>query len=470
MATFGDITNGSDTINVSADQALVGKFTLSESADVTSVSIYCKAQSGTANIKGLIYADSAGNPGAKKAVGSVVNITTTAGWAVSTVTVTLPAGDYWLGVVADAGITVNEDAIGGSQTSLKTSFTYASPPDPYGSETSNDDGFQVNAYATYTPTPSAAPTPRSRDVGRRLRRGSVRRNFDVSGWFNPRASIKGWFWRGWKTAATGLTQADLSAAGVGAASYVSGATAGTVYSAAGSGTLADVGAAIWNSALSAAGTAGGTLAPAALGATAYSASGIGTVTGISATVFAGVLSAPGTGALAGVGAATIAGVLSAAGVGAMAAASSAIALATLGAAGVAAGSLVSASVDASTWGASGAAGGGFDGEAVTGTRIVEADLSAIGAGTFSAVGENIGTATDAGETVNLGGAFHGIGEAFRPITATWLRPDQIGPAPVTVEASFAMRRSVSVRWSAEAIIRRRVRARAVREQEFLRVH
>lgn len=157
MATFGDTSAGADTINVSANQAIVGKFTLSESADVTSVSIYCKAQAGTANIKGLIYADSAGSPGAQKAVGSVVNINTTAAFQTSNVTVSLTAGDYWLGVVADAAITVNEDAVGGAQTSLKTSFTYASPADPYGSETSNDDGFQVNAYATYTP-PAAGPT------------------------------------------------------------------------------------------------------------------------------------------------------------------------------------------------------------------------------------------------------------------------------------------------------------------------
>lgn len=157
MATFGDTTVGGDTKNVAADEAIVGKFTLSELGNVSSISIHCRTSSGTGNIKGLIYADSAGTPGSRLAVGAVVGITTSAGWAVSTLTVQLAAGDYWIGCVSDVAIIVSEDSLGGAQTALKTSFTYASPADPFGSETSNDDGFQINCYGTYEVPTTGVP-------------------------------------------------------------------------------------------------------------------------------------------------------------------------------------------------------------------------------------------------------------------------------------------------------------------------
>jgi hypothetical protein len=152
--SFGDTTNGSDTLNVAANEACVGKFTLSEAADVTSVRIYCRAASGTANVKGLIYADSAGSPGARKAIGSVVSVgPAPAAWYTSTVSVSLTPGDYWIGFVPESQVVLSEDTVGGAQTSIKSSFTYASPPDPFGTESANDDGFQVNVYATYVIPP-----------------------------------------------------------------------------------------------------------------------------------------------------------------------------------------------------------------------------------------------------------------------------------------------------------------------------
>lgn len=157
MATFGYTGTGDNFDFASANEAFVGKYTIATGADVTKLTLRGNANSGTSNVKPIIYADNAGAPGAKIAVGSAVNITTTESYWDLPLVVTLAAGTYWIGVLPDATVKVKLNTNAAGRTSYKTSFTYASPADPFGTESGNDNGFDTAVYATYT-VPAAGPS------------------------------------------------------------------------------------------------------------------------------------------------------------------------------------------------------------------------------------------------------------------------------------------------------------------------
>lgn len=159
MATFGYTGTGDNYDFASNNEAFVGKYAVGTDADVTKLTLRGNANSGTANVKPIIYADSSGVPGAQVAVGSAVNITSTESYWDLPLVVTLAAGTYWIGVLPDATVKVKLNTNAAGRTSCKTSFTYASPADPFGTETSNDNGFDTAVYATYTePAAGGQPT------------------------------------------------------------------------------------------------------------------------------------------------------------------------------------------------------------------------------------------------------------------------------------------------------------------------
>lgn len=148
MATFGNTTAGGDTFPCSSDRAQVSLFTLSDSADVTQINCRFDASSlaGT-SFKGLIYADSAGSPGARLAVGAATAVPAGGGVIASSVTVSLSPGDYWLGYVCNGSDCVYEIEVTGT-SQRQEALTYASPANPFGTPAGSST--EICVYATYT--------------------------------------------------------------------------------------------------------------------------------------------------------------------------------------------------------------------------------------------------------------------------------------------------------------------------------
>lgn len=158
MATFGQTSAGTASSPSSADRYWASKYTLTEDGDVTQVTAFFDFDAGNSSTAGtgkaVIYADSSGSPGALMGVSSAVSIPAGDQVVDFPLTVSLPAGDYWLGIVTDSfGPRLNE-ATGGSYV-RKESLTYASPADPMGTASaSGTANFAV--YATYTPAATGA--------------------------------------------------------------------------------------------------------------------------------------------------------------------------------------------------------------------------------------------------------------------------------------------------------------------------
>jgi hypothetical protein len=102
---MGSTTIGGSATAMSVNAKRVSKFPLSKSATITSVKIYIDgggATSGSEPARAIVYADSAGAPGARLATSSEVVITAgqAAGWVQFKLptSVLLTAGSYWLGL------------------------------------------------------------------------------------------------------------------------------------------------------------------------------------------------------------------------------------------------------------------------------------------------------------------------------------------------------------------------------------
>ena len=148
MARFGDETAGADTFPCSGDRALLSRFTLTEAGDLTEiVARFDAASTAGASIKGLVYSDNAGTPQTRLAVGAAVAVPAGGGLVSSALTVSLAAGEYWLGFVADSFQAVAQcDAAGG--LSRMEGTTYASPAATW--IQAGTSAARLNVYAEYT--------------------------------------------------------------------------------------------------------------------------------------------------------------------------------------------------------------------------------------------------------------------------------------------------------------------------------
>ena len=162
MPIFGDDSAGATSTPGSDGRALVSKFTLTEAGDVTKISAYVAARSGAgASWKGLILADSSGTPSTVSAVTAGATVDAV-GWMDLTFgsPVTLAAGTYWIGTVANSFEgDIGADSTPGTTNSLMANgtFSYSSPPGTWpGTDASYETNY--NVYATYEagPTLSAA--------------------------------------------------------------------------------------------------------------------------------------------------------------------------------------------------------------------------------------------------------------------------------------------------------------------------
>jgi RHS repeat-associated protein len=161
--TIGKTTIGSSNNKLAANFKSGNKVTLTQQARVTKISAYLDGNgtgSGSQLVRALIYADSSGAPGARKATSVEVSIAKgrAAGWVDFTISpaVVLPPGDYWL--VLHSGGTANitrrfGDTVTGAERNNTDTYTDGAA-DPFGTPTTGN--WSWSTYATYTPVSNAS--------------------------------------------------------------------------------------------------------------------------------------------------------------------------------------------------------------------------------------------------------------------------------------------------------------------------
>lgn len=158
MATFGQTTPGTVSSPTQDGRYWASKFTLTEAGLVTAVNAFFDYDAGnTSNsgdsAKAVIYADSAGSPGTLMGVSAAAAVPGGDVEVSFSISVSLPAGDYWLGIVSNGfQARLNSTSTGGEYVRKQT-LDYANPANPMGTPDAQQTG-QGNfaVYATYTPT------------------------------------------------------------------------------------------------------------------------------------------------------------------------------------------------------------------------------------------------------------------------------------------------------------------------------
>jgi subtilisin family serine protease len=164
-ATFGKTSVGASSDSFTANRKRVNRYALPTAGAVTKLSIYLTPTSTTGQqvLKGVIYADSNGVPGALAAVSQQLTFTSTnaAGWydLVFPAPVKLAAGSYWIGAITGntgkvAGF--RYDSVTGSRDYNTNTYT-SGPTNPFGSVTSDRE--QTSLYATYLVPPVSTKAP-----------------------------------------------------------------------------------------------------------------------------------------------------------------------------------------------------------------------------------------------------------------------------------------------------------------------
>lgn len=158
-STFGTTSVGGVSDAFAPDRKRVNAYSLSQAGSVSKLNVYLQPgyASGTADIEGVIYADSNGSPGALIATSSqlVFPSTGAAGWYALPFASppNLAAGRYWIGLIT-GGAT---HAAGYRYANVNASRLYnanlyaSGPSNPFGSGTTTDTQ-QMSLYATYTPS------------------------------------------------------------------------------------------------------------------------------------------------------------------------------------------------------------------------------------------------------------------------------------------------------------------------------
>jgi hypothetical protein len=156
--TFGKTAVGASSDSFVAERKRVNRYALPVAGSVTKLSIYLAhtATSGQQVLKGLIYSESTGAPGALLGVSEQLTFTSSSstGWydLVFPSPINLTAGNYWIGVITGAtgGVTgFRYDSVSGSRD--YNANTYSSgPTNPFGAFTTDSE--QTSLYATYSPS------------------------------------------------------------------------------------------------------------------------------------------------------------------------------------------------------------------------------------------------------------------------------------------------------------------------------
>ncbi len=138
-------------------------YTLTESGGLTKMTM-SSSRINNVSMKGLVYTNSAAYPAALQGAtqGDAFNFTSPQQWVdlIFASTLNLDAGDYWLLTIESA-----EDSYCAYDTDTNDGYEladdgtyYTTPPDPFPGGASLRSGREYSIYATYTPTPAAAPS------------------------------------------------------------------------------------------------------------------------------------------------------------------------------------------------------------------------------------------------------------------------------------------------------------------------
>jgi hypothetical protein len=156
--TFGKTTVGASSDTFVAERKRVNRYALPVAGSVTKLSIYLAhaASSGQQVLKGVIYADSTGAPGALLGVTEQLTFTSSSSTAwydlVFSSPISLTSGNYWIGVMTGAtgGVTgFRFDSVSGSRDYNANTYS-TGPTNPFGTFTTDSE--QTSLYATYTPS------------------------------------------------------------------------------------------------------------------------------------------------------------------------------------------------------------------------------------------------------------------------------------------------------------------------------
>lgn len=155
--TFGKTDNGANSSSWSIDRAVLSSATSGVAGRVTKLTarIWLDA-AGSAKVKGLIYADSGGNPGALLATSDEVTITNTAEAAVdlpfsgANIIDVAAATTYWIGYQNEDPGTVNfvQSRADTANLQRRSNDTYSDGPNDPWSETGTANG-AIDCFATY---------------------------------------------------------------------------------------------------------------------------------------------------------------------------------------------------------------------------------------------------------------------------------------------------------------------------------
>lgn len=156
MATFGQTTHGAGSAPNSGDRCWASKFALSAPGDITKITAFFDYDpADTSNsgdtCKAVVYADSAGSPGALLGVSAGVIVPIGDQQIDFPLSVTgLGPGNYWLGIVSNSfNSRINWISGSGGNSVRKEALTYASPANPFGTPDAVDT-YIYGIYATYT--------------------------------------------------------------------------------------------------------------------------------------------------------------------------------------------------------------------------------------------------------------------------------------------------------------------------------
>jgi len=166
--SFGLTTVGAVNTAVGPDKKRVSRYTLSQTGDVSKLSLYVAGTgvAGTQVVRGVIYADAGGEPGAL--LGTTAEVSGSgsdpAGWRDLPFAspVRLAAGSYWLGFLAGNTTSVLkfyfDEYVGAYRTNVDAYADGAS--DPFGGGATAYLR-NTSVYATYTPVQAVVPPANS---------------------------------------------------------------------------------------------------------------------------------------------------------------------------------------------------------------------------------------------------------------------------------------------------------------------
>jgi subtilase family protein/concanavalin A-like lectin/glucanase superfamily protein/uncharacterized protein DUF2341/fervidolysin-like protein len=174
--TFGLTSIGTNSDTMVPDRKRATQATLTVAGNVSKLTMYL-APTGTSGqqvMKGILYADQNGSPGALLGVTNAFTFVSTnaAGWYDMPFpsSIALAPGKYWIGVISGAtthvaGFRWNNVS---SSRALNTNTYTSGPSNPYGSATKDSE--QMSIYASYTtqgstPTPTSTQTPTPTPTG-----------------------------------------------------------------------------------------------------------------------------------------------------------------------------------------------------------------------------------------------------------------------------------------------------------------